>query len=142
MKRFLSLLVFSIIFCCQLWAQPNKAQEPEKPQTGIVFKEMAFNFNEKDYNSDVSHSFFFTNNSNSPIAIKDIKPSCACTTTDYTKTPIMPGKSGYVSIKYDSSREGHFVKSVTVVISDETFVLTFLGTIKKAPHDSNVMPKN
>jgi hypothetical protein len=142
MKNTTAFILFSLLFCIGALAQSKQNEVPEKPQSAINFKEIVYNFKEVNYGSDVSHSFFFTNNSNAVVTIKDVKPSCGCTTTDFTKGPIMPGKSGSVSIKYDSSREGYFAKSVTVVINEETFVLTFLGTVLKAPTDQNTMPKN
>jgi len=142
MKNTTAFILFSLLFCIGTFAQSKQNEVPEKPQSAINFKEIVYNFKEVNYGSDVSHSFFFTNNSNSVVTIKDVKPSCGCTTTDFTKGPIMPGKSGSVSIKYDSSREGYFAKSVTVVINEETFVLTFLGTVLKAPTDQNTRPKN
>lgn len=36
--------------------------------------------------------FEFTNTSAKPIVIENVAPSCGCTTADYTKTPILPGK--------------------------------------------------
>ncbi len=36
--------------------------------------------------------FEFTNTSSKPIIIQNVAPSCGCTTADYTKTPIQPGK--------------------------------------------------
>jgi len=141
MKSFLVFISLSLVFLGSAFAQGSRGQEPEKPGSSITFKEMVYNFKEVEYGTDVSHSFFFTNNSNSPISVKDVRPSCGCTTTDYTKGPIMPGKSGSVSIKYDSSRKGYFAKNVTVIIGDETFVLTFLGTVKPEKTDDNTQPQ-
>jgi hypothetical protein len=144
MKRPLILSLFVLLFCSGIKAQGNgnQQQTPDQPKNAIVFKEMVYNFKEVEYGSDVSHSFVFTNNSNAPVTIKDVTTSCGCTTTDYTKGPIMPGKSGTVSIKYDSTREGYFAKLVTVKIGEDSFTLSFLGTVKKAPTDDNVQPKN
>jgi len=139
MKKILLSCMFMFTLAGAAFAQGsgNPQSTPDKPQDAIKFKEMVYNFKEVEYSSDVSHSFMFTNNSNSPITIKEVTPSCGCTTTDYTKGPIMPGKTGSVSIKYDSSRVGYFAKTVSVKINDDSFTLTFLGTVKPAKTDDN-----
>jgi hypothetical protein len=140
MKKIFVILAFGFLATGNMYAQghgTNQQQVPEKPQSAINFKEQVYNFKEVEYASDVSHSFTFTNTSHAPITVKEVIPSCGCTTTDYTKGPIMPGKSGSISIKYDSSRIGYFAKSVSVKISEETFTLTFLGTVKPAKTDDN-----
>jgi len=131
-KIFAPLLFFICIAVSSVLAQDGGSNEqtPQLNKSAVKFKELVYNFKTVEFNSDVSHSFIFTNTSNGPVSISRVTPSCGCTTTDYTKGPIMPGKTGSVSIKYDSSREGYFAKTVTVVINEETYTLTFLGTVK------------
>jgi hypothetical protein len=139
MKKTLLLSLLSLLVLGSMRAQSNNNQQqaPDKPSSAVTFKEMVYNFNKVEYGSDVSHSFIFTNNSNAPVTIKEVTPSCGCTTTDYTKGPVMPGKQGSISIKYDSSRVGYFAKTVTVKIGEDSFILTFLGTVNPAPTDDN-----
>ena len=144
MKIFLGIFMFTLLFSGNIFAQSSDSNEqtPQLAKSAVTFKELVYNFKTVEFNSDVSHSFIFTNSSNSPVSINRVTPSCGCTTTDYTKGPIMPGKTGTVSIKYDSSREGYFSKSVAVVIGDETFTLIFLGTVKPNPVPANAQPQN
>jgi len=144
MKTVFSALTFIILFAGNISAQSSDSNEqtPQLAKSAATWKETVYNFKTVEFNSDVSHSFIFTNTSNSPITISRVTPSCGCTTTDYTKGPIMPGKTGTVSIKYDSSREGYFSKTVTVVVGDETFTLVFLGTVKPNPNGNNAPAQN
>ncbi|SDX41181.1 DUF1573 domain-containing protein [Hymenobacter psychrophilus] len=79
-----------------------------------------------------AHEFRFKNTGNQPIVIANVQASCGCTTPDWTKTPIMPGKSGMVKAVYSSAgRPGVFNKTVTVVSNASTpsEVLTIKGNV-------------
>ncbi len=73
----------------------------------------------------------FKNTGKSAIIITNVHGSCGCTTTDYTKTPILPGETAKVSATYNAANKGSFSKTVTVTTNaDETpKVLTFKGIV-------------
>ncbi|GAA4157950.1 hypothetical protein GCM10022217_18540 [Chryseobacterium ginsenosidimutans] len=75
--------------------------------------------------------FEFTNTSKKPIIIENVAPSCGCTTADYTKTPILPGKKGFVEASYNAANAGAFMKTVNVTTSDSKTpkTLSFKGTV-------------
>lgn len=75
--------------------------------------------------------FEFTNTSSKPIIIENVAPSCGCTTADYTKTPIQPGKKGFVEASYNAASAGAFMKTVNVTTSDNKTpkTLSFKGTV-------------
>ncbi len=58
--------------------------------------------------------FVVTNISKEPLIIEQATPTCGCTIGDYTKTPIAPGATGYVSAKFNAANPGHFTKTLTV----------------------------
>ena len=76
--------------------------------------------------------FEFTNTSSKPIIIENVAPSCGCTTADYTKTPIQPGKKGFVEASYNAAATGAFMKTVNVTTSDSKTpkTLSFKGIVK------------
>ena len=52
----------------------------------LKFNEREFDFGEiKEMDGKVSHKFLFTNNSKKSIQILTVKPSCGCTTPDWSK---------------------------------------------------------
>ena len=58
----------------------------------LKFNEREFDFGEiKEMGGKVSHKFVFTNNSKKSIQILTVKPSCGCTTPDWSKKEIKPG---------------------------------------------------
>ena len=60
--------------------------------------------------------FIFTNVGKSPLIIHEASASCGCTVPEYTLEPIMPGKTGKISVTYNGKgrRPGVFRKSITV----------------------------
>ena len=62
-----------------------------------------------------THEFKFKNTGNQPVVIANVQASCGCTTPDWTKTPVLPGKTGIIKAMYSSAgRPGVFNKTVTV----------------------------
>jgi hypothetical protein len=55
-----------------------------------------------------------TNIGTDPLIIDQATPSCGCTISDYTKTPIAPGKTGTIKATYNAAALGKFDKTITV----------------------------
>lgn len=55
-----------------------------------------------------------TNIGTEPLLIDQASPSCGCTISDYTKTPIAPGKTGTIKATYNAAALGKFDKTITV----------------------------
>lgn len=61
------------------------------------------------------YQFDFTNLTNRPVKILNVQASCGCTTPDWSRDAILPGKTGYVQASFDpKGRPGFFNKSLTV----------------------------
>ena len=77
----------------------------------------------------------FVNTGRDTLAIVDVKPSCGCTSADFTKTPLAPGDTAFVSYTYDPAmRPGRFDKSVRVTLSDGSrHVLRIRGNVLGTP---------
>ena len=76
--------------------------------------------------------FEFTNVGDEPLYLNNVKASCGCTATDYTKEPITPGNKGFVKASYNpQNRPGKFNKSITVTTNCEnpTTILTITGEV-------------
>lgn len=95
----------------------------------------------KEEGGPVSVEFKFTNTGTGPILISDVQPSCGCTTPDWTKTPVAPGKSGIIKAEYNPlNRPGTFAKTLSVTSNGEpsTLVLNIKGAVTpkaKTPAD-------
>ncbi|RMG72550.1 MAG: DUF1573 domain-containing protein [Bacteroidetes bacterium] len=69
--------------------------------------------------AEVSYTFEVTNTGDRPLEIREVKPSCSCTVADYTKTPIAPGESGFVTANYHAGTRGRFAKTLMVKMNTE-----------------------
>ncbi|HPG34247.1 MAG: DUF1573 domain-containing protein [Lentimicrobiaceae bacterium] len=64
----------------------------------------------------VSFGFKFTNTGKSDLIISRVSSSCGCTVPDFPKTPIKPGESHKIDVKFDSEgRRGYQNKTITIV---------------------------
>lgn len=72
------------------------------------------------------------NRSATPIYIGEVTTSCGCTTADYTRDAIMPGRSVQIGITFDPrNRPGRFEREaiVTLLDVDEQIVLNIIGHV-------------
>jgi hypothetical protein len=106
------------------------------PVTSVEFDQELFDFREIQAGSKVKHRFTFTNTGSEPLKVYNVKPSCGCTTPDWSKEPVQPGASGYIEVEFDSAgKSGVQKKSVTVTMNTEprTKVLNFQGEVVEEP---------
>lgn len=61
-----------------------------------------------------TYDFKFKNTGDTPIQIENVRFVCSCTATEWTETPVLPGKEGFVRIEYDARKLGYFSKKITV----------------------------
>ena len=79
-------------------------------------------FNAKDNTIDIgtirttengSRDFIFTNTGTAPLIITDVLSTCGCAVPVKPEEPIMPGKTGKITIKYNMA-VGPIRKTITV----------------------------
>jgi hypothetical protein len=98
----------------------------------MTFEKELHEFGNVPEGTMATHEFKFKNTGNQPIVIATVQASCGCTTPDWTKTPVLPGKTGMVKAVYSSAgRPGVFNKTVTVTSNAATpnTTLTIKGTV-------------
>lgn len=103
----------------------------------LAFKEDLHDFGNVQEGDKADFDFVFTNTGTLPIIIERAQPACGCTASEWTKEPILPGKTGFVRASYHTQgRPGPFTKTVTVLSNAGAKVLTFKGEVEKAPASS------
>ena len=97
----------------------------------IVWKSESIDIGEIPQNKPKSIEFEFKNTGKTDVIITNVKASCGCTATDYTKTPIKAGATATVTATYNAANKGSFSKTVTVTTNaeDAPKVLSFKGTV-------------
>jgi hypothetical protein len=146
----LAMLVFAATSCTQkvekgpaaVTNPPTKSVSmPDQPEgelatpalTSINFEATKFNFGEKKATDDFTHTFTFTNTGENDLILQNVKGSCSCTVTKYTKEAIQPGESGTVTAKFNPKKDftGSFKKNITVTANVEpaNLILEIAGEV-------------
>ena len=89
-------------------------------QKGVLkFKEETHKFGKVPQVTPVTNIFTFTNTGTDPIVISNVTVSCGCTTPEWSKTPVLPGKTGTIKATFNAAAAGPFNKPVTVFSNTE-----------------------
>ncbi|WP_347218196.1 DUF1573 domain-containing protein [Chryseobacterium sp.] len=134
MKKLKITALLAVLACSPFYANVLTADAPS------IVKMVADAIKWKSESIDVGNipqgkpkliRFEFTNTGSKPIIIQNVAPSCGCTTADYTKTPIQPGKKGFVEASYNAASAGPFMKTVNVTTSESKTpkTLSFKGVV-------------
>lgn len=120
------LLLPALLFSLSLPARFARAQGV------LTFETPTHDFGRVPEGTLASHEFKFKNTGNQPVVIASAQASCGCTTPDWTRTPVLPGRSGIVKAVYNSAgRPGVFAKTITVLsnATEGSQVLNLKGTV-------------
>ena len=125
----LSLMSFSAIAPIQSMSSETKVEAVTA--STIVWKAETIDVGQIPQGTPKAIVYEFKNTGKTAVVITNVQGSCGCTATDYTKEPILPGKSAKVTATYNAANKGGFTKTVTVTTSAETTpkVLTLKGTV-------------
>jgi hypothetical protein len=131
LKMIKTVFALSIAAFVQLSFTPKPAIL-KSTVTTISWEKESYDFGEIAQAKPVFTSFTFTNQGNEPILVSDVVTSCGCTASNYSKEPIMPGKSSSIKVTYNAANVGAFAKTITVNFNDVTAkkVLTIKGAVK------------
>ena len=89
-------------------------------KTTIKFVSTEHNFGKVKEGEKVAHTFEVLNTGKADLLLQNVKPSCGCTTPNYEKKPIRPGKKGTIEVVFDTKgRPGKQRKTVMVVTNTE-----------------------
>jgi len=85
----------------------------------IQFAETTFDFGRIGSGQVSRHDFVFTNTGTATLEIKDVRPSCGCTTAGTWDKQVEPGKTGIIPLQFNSTGfSGTVTKTATVTCSD------------------------
>ena len=99
-------------------------ERDEQIKTGgpkLEFDKTEHDFGTINEGDIVETVFNFTNTGKSELIITSAKGSCGCTVPEYPKEPIMPGESGQILVKFNSSNRTNLQqKQVTLTTNTGT----------------------
>ena len=93
------------------------AQQAQKAEDVLKFKELSYDFGKIKQGSPVSHDFDFTNVSNNPVIIESALASCGCTTPVKPEGAVQKGKDDVIKAGFNAAVAGPFNKSITIKVA-------------------------
>ncbi|MGL4583448.1 MAG: DUF1573 domain-containing protein [Flavobacterium sp.] len=85
----------------------------------IKFDRTTHDFGNILNNEAVTTEFEITNTGKADLIIINASASCGCTVPEYQKTPIKPGETSKLTVKFQTGAEGQQQKTVTLVTNTE-----------------------
>jgi len=110
----------------------------------ITFRENGFDFGRIPQGKPAIRNFVITNTGTEPLVIENIQASCGCTTPEWKKEPVAPGKDTEIKVGYNAATAGNFEKTITVYYNGgKTKTLKIRGTVwtvaeQTAPRNNSV----
>ena len=129
MKRALICFFLSI-------ALTGTANSQQSKCAAVEYMSTIYDYDTLEQGSDGLCTFTFRNTGSEPLIIISASSSCGCTTPEYSKKPVMPGKTGEVKVKYSTETLGSFRKTIVVksnASNAPTSVLRIRGFVREKP---------
>jgi len=129
------ILLAASLFALKLFLPAsNPMSEQQKEAVFAVVGESTHDFKTiKEADGPVTHTFKIKNEGKAPLVITNVTASCGCTSPDWTKQPIAPGKIGEVKVTYDpAGRPNPFSRPVAVYSNGHkgSYNLTIKGNVE------------
>jgi hypothetical protein len=137
----LSLTAAAYTAQAQTSATSTKAAATAGP--AITFEESKYDFGSVVQGGVVDHTFKFRNTGTAPLIISNIGVSCGCTTPEWTKEPVAPGKTGTISAHFNSAGKMGMQNKVLTIESNATAgstTVSLVGEVKEASATANATP--
>lgn len=135
MKKLAVTLLFLAIGFVGAYAQANK----NMPQFQFKDKNDTYDFGTLKEGPVAEHIFEFKNIGKEPLIIQSASASCGCTTPEWPKEPILPGKTGKLIVRYNTqgrvspfSKDVYIQSNAFVPDGKERYELHIKGTVVAA----------
>jgi len=115
-----------------------------QPEFKFKDKESTHDFGTLKEGPQATHIFEFTNTGNEPLIIQSASASCGCTTPEWPKEPILPGKKGKITVTYNTqgrvapfNKDVYIVSNAKKVDNKERYELHIKGTVVAAENPAD-----
>lgn len=95
-----------------------------------------------EFDIPATATFIVKNIGTTPLIIETASPTCGCTIGDYTKSPIAPGKEGWIKATYNAKTLGAIDKHMMVKFAGiaETKSIGFKGEVLSKEEYAKLTP--
>ncbi len=110
-----------------------EAQNDQAPI--ITFASETHDFGNIPQGKPITVEFKFTNTGKTDLLLANVKPSCGCTTPEWSKEPIAPGETGIIKATFNAANAGPFNKAITITSNATvgTARIFIKGSVTAAP---------
>jgi len=129
------LLVFVCVLCMGIGVG-LQAQTTKTTYTGtgaeIEFEKKVVDFGTLKVGDVKVVTITYKNIGKKPLILDDVISSCDCTEVEWSKAPVMPGKTGTIKATYTAKNVGLISKRLTVLSNANTdrVILQLKGEVK------------
>lgn len=130
-KLHVLILLIGVVFAaCNNTDKRENTEDDETKNSALTDGEVFFASGVYDFGTVkegeiIEHVFKFTNTGSEPVIISRVTTSCGCTTPKYTSTPVLPGKDGEVTVRFDTNGQvGTQQKIITVASNGKNNIET------------------
>ncbi len=135
MKKVLALVCLVCLgLLTGLQAQTKSTKAPAYTGTGaeIEFEKKYIDFGVVKVGEVKTMTVTYKNIGKKPLILDDVISSCDCTEVEWSKAPVMPGKTGTIKAVYTAKNVGLISKRLTVLSNANTdrVILQLKGEVK------------
>ena len=139
MKRIIALVCLMWLgLTAGLYAQSKDGKAPAAKTTytgtgaEIEFEKKVVDFGTLKVGDVKVVTITYTNIGKKPLILDDVISSCDCTEVEWSKAPVMPGKTGTIKATYTAKNVGLISKRLTVLSNANTdrVILQLKGEVK------------
>ena len=132
-------IIILMLFCVlgyNIQAQTTSSQQTKTTYTGtgaeIEFVSKSVDFGNLKVGDVKVETITYKNIGKKPLILDDVISSCDCTEVDWSKAPVMPGKTGTIKATYAAKNVGLRSKRITVLSNANTdrVILQLKGEVK------------
>ena len=98
----------------------NTAMAQDDTKAEFKFTEEKHDFGKVPQGKPVTVKFEYTNIGEEPLILSNVQPTCGCTIADFTKTPVLKGAKGIITITFNAAVAGVFTKTIVVSSNAKT----------------------
>ena len=107
-----------LLFICFLtFGQSNAPVEAKNEENvaSISFDIKEHDFGDLKQGDIVEHTFAFKNTGKAPLVLAGVQTTCGCTATKWSQQPIMPEKTGSITVQFNTAgKQGIQNKVITI----------------------------
>ena len=131
MKKILLALTILLVSAVGM-AQSNSSTTSNVSGAEISFVKKTIDYGTLHVGDVKTIEMVYTNTGKKPLILDNVTTNCDCTEVDWSKKPVMPGKTGSIKVTYTAKHTGLISKWVTVMSNAETdrVVLKTSGEVK------------